>query len=169
MLSSLPELTTATASSMAHNPNSSINSNTSRTLLLACTPPWPHHPPPPETPLAPHPTADSIQNIPPHSQSPPQPGTSLPYQSAPPPQPVPYPLLLWRKRPHSTTQNQARNLGQQSLLSSCPLPLELPPQTHQRLYYAFKTLTKTNLSKIAFTCLFLYIFYVLFLYFCFNL
>lgn len=46
------------------------------------------------------------------------------------------------------------DLGQQSLLSSCPLTLELSPQTHQRLYSTdlttFKKLTKSHLFKTAF-------------------
>ena len=59
--SSLPQLTTATASSIAHHPNSSMKSSASSTLLVTTSPR------PPGAPLDPHPSTDSMHNTPPHS------------------------------------------------------------------------------------------------------
>ena len=47
-----------------------------------------------------------------------------PLRQAPPRQLISYSPVLIPKLPHSTTQDQASNLGRQSPLSSCPFPLE---------------------------------------------
>ncbi|KAK5905450.1 hypothetical protein CgunFtcFv8_001414 [Champsocephalus gunnari] len=74
MHSSLHDSTTATASSTAGRPTSSINSNTSKTLLPASSPtPETTSLRPPEPPLAPRPSKNPLQSPPDYSQSPQQP------------------------------------------------------------------------------------------------
>ena len=128
--SSLPELTTATASSSAHLLNSSMNFNTSRTLLPACSPtPAPVTTSPPSYRNATGSRSLNGFNSK-YSSSLTKPSTTrqpptLPICSTAITRPAP------STPPHRTKH---RTFGWQSLPSCCHLPPEHPPQTHQRLY-----------------------------------